>query len=116
MLRRAPRVSVPLKLPRRPACPGAAGPTRVECLQGSRPVACVTDRRRINHVIPDAGHGLQEGQGPIAGELISGWSRALTFDVPADPTPPTWRRAGLSVVRVSFAATHIRVGRTAITG
>jgi haloalkane dehalogenase len=29
--------------------------------------------RRIDHVIPDAGHGLQEDQGPIVGQLISDW-------------------------------------------
>jgi haloalkane dehalogenase len=28
---------------------------------------------RIDHVIPDAGHGLQEDQGPMIGELIAGW-------------------------------------------
>jgi haloalkane dehalogenase len=29
--------------------------------------------RSIDHVIPDAGHGLQEDQGPMVGELIAGW-------------------------------------------
>jgi haloalkane dehalogenase len=29
--------------------------------------------RHIDHVIPDAGHALQEDQGPIIGELISEW-------------------------------------------
>jgi haloalkane dehalogenase len=29
--------------------------------------------RRIDHVIPEAGHGLQEDQGPMVGELIAGW-------------------------------------------
>lgn len=29
--------------------------------------------RRIDHVIPDAGHGLQEDQGPTVGRLIAGW-------------------------------------------
>ena len=29
--------------------------------------------RGIDHVIPDAGHGLQEDQGPMIGELIAGW-------------------------------------------
>jgi haloalkane dehalogenase len=28
---------------------------------------------RIDHVIPDAGHGLQEDQGPMVGELIAEW-------------------------------------------
>lgn len=28
---------------------------------------------RIDDVIPDAGHGLQEDQGPMIGELIAGW-------------------------------------------
>ena len=28
---------------------------------------------RIDHVIPDAGHGLQEDQGPMIGELIAEW-------------------------------------------
>jgi haloalkane dehalogenase len=28
---------------------------------------------RIDHVIPDAGHGLQEDQGPMIGELIAQW-------------------------------------------
>jgi haloalkane dehalogenase len=28
---------------------------------------------RIDHVIPDAGHGLQEDQGPMVGELIADW-------------------------------------------
>jgi haloalkane dehalogenase len=28
---------------------------------------------RIDHVIPDAGHGLQEDQGPMVGALITGW-------------------------------------------
>ena len=28
--------------------------------------------RRIDHVIPEAGHGLQEDQGPMVGELIAG--------------------------------------------
>jgi haloalkane dehalogenase len=29
--------------------------------------------RDIDHVIPDAGHGLQEDQGPMIGELIAKW-------------------------------------------
>ena len=29
--------------------------------------------RRITHVIPDAGHGLQEDQGPMIGKLIADW-------------------------------------------
>jgi haloalkane dehalogenase len=29
--------------------------------------------RRIDHVIPDAGHGLQEDQGPMVGGLIADW-------------------------------------------
>jgi haloalkane dehalogenase len=33
--------------------------------------------RRLDHVIPDAGHGLQEDQGPLVGELIADW---LTSD------------------------------------
>jgi haloalkane dehalogenase len=28
---------------------------------------------RIHHVIPDAGHGLQEDRGPMIGELIAAW-------------------------------------------
>jgi len=28
---------------------------------------------RIDHVIPDAGHGLQEDQGPMVGGLIADW-------------------------------------------
>jgi haloalkane dehalogenase len=31
--------------------------------------------RQIDHVIPDAGHGVQEDQGPMIGELIVGWLR-----------------------------------------
>jgi haloalkane dehalogenase len=30
----------------------------------------------IDHVIPDAGHSLQEDQGPMVGELIAGWLRS----------------------------------------
>jgi haloalkane dehalogenase len=29
--------------------------------------------RSIDRVIPDAGHGLQEDQGPMVGGLITGW-------------------------------------------
>ena len=29
--------------------------------------------RRIDHVIPEAGHGLQEDQGAMVGELTAGW-------------------------------------------
>jgi haloalkane dehalogenase len=29
--------------------------------------------RRIDHVIPNAGHGIQEDQGPLVGELIADW-------------------------------------------
>jgi haloalkane dehalogenase len=29
--------------------------------------------RRIDHVIPEAGHGLQEDQGPLVGELVADW-------------------------------------------
>jgi haloalkane dehalogenase len=29
--------------------------------------------RKIDHVIPDAGHGLQEDQGPLVGSLIADW-------------------------------------------
>jgi pimeloyl-ACP methyl ester carboxylesterase len=29
--------------------------------------------REIDHVIPDAGHALQEDQGPMIGELIVEW-------------------------------------------
>ena len=29
--------------------------------------------RSIDHVISDAGHGLQEDQGPMIGELIAEW-------------------------------------------
>jgi haloalkane dehalogenase len=29
--------------------------------------------RRIDHVIPGAGHGLQEDQGRLVGELIAEW-------------------------------------------
>jgi haloalkane dehalogenase len=29
--------------------------------------------RKIDHVIPDAGHGLQEDQGPLVGGLIADW-------------------------------------------
>ena len=29
--------------------------------------------RNLDHVIPDAGHGLQEDQGPMIGELIAEW-------------------------------------------
>jgi haloalkane dehalogenase len=29
--------------------------------------------RQIDHVIPDAGHGLQEDQGPMVGSLIADW-------------------------------------------
>jgi haloalkane dehalogenase len=29
--------------------------------------------RRIDHVIPQAGHGLQEDQGPMIADLIAGW-------------------------------------------
>ncbi len=29
--------------------------------------------RKIDHVVPDAGHGLQEDQGPMIGELIADW-------------------------------------------
>ena len=32
--------------------------------------------RRIDHVVPDAGHALQEDQGQIVGELIAGWLAA----------------------------------------
>jgi haloalkane dehalogenase len=32
--------------------------------------------REIDHVIPDAGHGLQEDQGPLVGRLIADWLRA----------------------------------------
>jgi pimeloyl-ACP methyl ester carboxylesterase len=28
---------------------------------------------RIDHVIPDAGHGVQEDQGPMVGELTADW-------------------------------------------
>lgn len=31
--------------------------------------------RRIDHVIRDAGHGLQEDQGPLIGQLIADWLR-----------------------------------------
>jgi haloalkane dehalogenase len=31
---------------------------------------------RIDHVIPDAGHGIQEDQGPMVGALIAGWLRS----------------------------------------
>jgi haloalkane dehalogenase len=34
--------------------------------------------RRIDHLIPQAGHGLQEDQGPLVGRLIADW---LTSDV-----------------------------------
>jgi haloalkane dehalogenase len=29
--------------------------------------------RRIDHVVPDAGHGIQEDQGPMIGRLIADW-------------------------------------------
>ena len=29
--------------------------------------------RRIDHVVPDAGHGIQEDQGPVVGGLIADW-------------------------------------------
>jgi haloalkane dehalogenase len=29
--------------------------------------------RRVDHVIPEAGHGLQEDQGPMVGSLIADW-------------------------------------------
>jgi haloalkane dehalogenase len=29
--------------------------------------------RNLDHVIPDAGHGLQEDQGPVVGNLIADW-------------------------------------------
>jgi haloalkane dehalogenase len=29
--------------------------------------------RKIDHVIPDAGHGLQEDRGPLVGSLIADW-------------------------------------------
>src|SRR5262249_10823695 len=29
--------------------------------------------RRIDHVIPSAGHGLQEARGPLVGRLIADW-------------------------------------------
>jgi pimeloyl-ACP methyl ester carboxylesterase len=29
--------------------------------------------RHIDHVIPNAGHGLQEDQGPTIGHLIADW-------------------------------------------
>lgn len=29
--------------------------------------------RKLDHVIPDAGHGLQEDQGPLVGRLIADW-------------------------------------------
>lgn len=32
--------------------------------------------REIDHVIEDAGHGLQEDQGPLVGRLIADWLRA----------------------------------------
>jgi haloalkane dehalogenase len=32
--------------------------------------------RHIDHVIPDAGHGLQEDQGSMIGQLIAEWLRA----------------------------------------
>jgi haloalkane dehalogenase len=31
---------------------------------------------QIDHVIPDAGHGLQEDQGPLVGQLIADWLRS----------------------------------------
>ena len=32
--------------------------------------------RKIDHVIPGAGHGLQEDQGPLVGRLIADWLRS----------------------------------------
>jgi haloalkane dehalogenase len=32
--------------------------------------------RKLDHVIPDAGHGLQEDQGPLVGRLIADWLRS----------------------------------------
>ena len=32
--------------------------------------------RKIDHVIPDAGHGLQEDQGPLVGGLIADWLKS----------------------------------------
>ncbi|MDQ3964824.1 MAG: hypothetical protein M3277_13095 [Actinomycetota bacterium] len=39
--------------------------------------------RRIDHVIPQAGHALQEDQGPAIGALIADWLRAT------EPSPAT---------------------------
>jgi len=32
--------------------------------------------RGIDHVVPEAGHGIQEDQGPIVGGLIAEWLQA----------------------------------------
>jgi haloalkane dehalogenase len=32
--------------------------------------------RNIDHLIPHAGHGLQEDQGPLVGSLIADWLRS----------------------------------------
>jgi haloalkane dehalogenase len=83
----------PLMIPRTPDAPGAAAGQRVlDALAGdARPklvlwadedpiIPLGTGRRfaegigtEVAHVVPDAGHFLQEDQGPLVGRLIAEW-------------------------------------------
>lgn len=85
----------PLLIPRTPDAPGAEAGRRVlDALTGdTRPKLLLwadqdpilpleTGHRfaaaigaEVSHVIPDAGHFLQEDQGPLIGELIADWLR-----------------------------------------
>jgi haloalkane dehalogenase len=83
----------PLMIPRSPDAPGAAAGQRVldALAQDARPklvlwadgdpiIPLETGRRfataigtEVAHVVPDAGHFLQEDQGPLIGRLIAEW-------------------------------------------
>jgi haloalkane dehalogenase len=83
----------PLLIPRTPDAPGAAAGQRVLDALGddtrqklvlwadSDPIIPLATGRRVaealgaevEHVIPDAGHFLQEDQGPLIGRLIAEW-------------------------------------------
>jgi haloalkane dehalogenase len=83
----------PLLIPRTPEEPGAAAGQRVldALARDARPklvlwadqdpiIPLATGRRfaeaigtEVAHVVPDAGHFLQEDQGPLAGRLIAEW-------------------------------------------
>lgn len=92
---KAALTGVPLSVPRADDEEGLApGDRLIETLRGDpRPMLFVWGRddailtlasgqrlassigREIDHVIPEAGHGLPEDQGPLVGDLIADWLR-----------------------------------------